>query len=570
MPTATLTCPHCSQSLRATKAFHAGSRFRCPGCGAVFTAPGDDALRVSSRGGSAGRGGSAEDEAPRGAGAWLMLVGVVGVSLLLLAGAGVALALHFLPKKESPPVAAAPPKPSAPATAPTPSNLDPPTNHQRPQPQPVDLPPPNLAPEPPAQAWLPPDQQDKVNAAIDHGVAFLEKEQSPGGTWSLNDQTGLAALPGLTLLECGVPADDPHVQKAAQFVRGSAAHLQSQHTTYELALSILFLDRLGERADEPLIRSMALRLMAGQQPSGGWNYNCPVLSDQDEQRLSGVLEATRPRTSLDLMAAKTGGDRGLDDLFTGRTVERPAPPQGGTIPLSPGPTEEEKKQAKLMYDGLSPQLKNMPALKPPTDDGRMPGGDGTDNSNTQFATLGLWAAGRHGVPMERALALLGKRFQVSQTRAGGWMYNYSPHPAGGETPAMTAAGLLGLAVGHGVKADLKGPDVQAAGEDPQVEQGMKALSQFIKDRPAGLYFLWSVERVGMLYGRRTIADKEWYPGGVAFLLNDQKNDGSWRSGGYPGASPTTDSCFALLFLKRANLAKDLTGKLQFLTQVKNP
>ena len=31
----------------------------------------------------------------------------------------------------------------------------------------------------------------------------------------------------------------------------------------------------------------------------------------------------------------------------------------------------------------------------------MPANDGTDNSNTQFATLGLWAAGRHGVPMER-------------------------------------------------------------------------------------------------------------------------------------------------------------------------
>jgi hypothetical protein len=29
-----------------------------------------------------------------------------------------------------------------------------------------------------------------------------------------------------------------------------------------------------------------------------------------------------------------------------------------------------------------------------------------------------------------------------------------------------------------------------------------------------------------------------------------------------------DTCFALLFLKRANLVKDLTSKVQFLTQVK--
>ena len=66
---------------------------------------------------------------------------------------------------------------------------------------------------------------------------------------------------------------------------------------------------------------------------------------------------------------------------------------------------------------------------------------------------------------------------------------------------MTGAGLLGLAVGHGVTSDLKRADVQAAGEDPQVEKGMKALGQHIDlraDRAArqGLrgvnyYLLWS-------------------------------------------------------------------------------
>ncbi len=206
-------------------------------------------------------------------------------------------------------------------------------------------------------------------------------------------------------------------------------------------------------------------------------------------------------------------------------------------------------------------------------------GDLTDNSNTQFATLGLWAAGRHGVPMERAPARLGQRFQVSQTPGGGWTYRYELHPGGGETPSMTGAGMLGLAVGHGVKSDLKGEDVKAAGEDPQVEMGMKALARFIRSmnepgylngQMAGLYFLWSVERVGMLYGRRTIDGEEWYPWGVDLLLPRQQGNGSWLTNGYVGANATTDTCFALLFLKRANLAKDLTTKVEFLTQVKRP
>ena len=403
-----------------------------------------------------------------------------------------------------------------------------------------------------------------MNAAIDRGVAYLEKMQYPGGTWDLNHQTGMAALPGLTLLECGVPADDPHVQNVAQFVRGAVPDLDA---TYELGLAILFLDRLGDPKDEPLIQTMALRLMAGQRDSGGWHYTCPVLSTKDEGSLLTILQATRPRTSLDLIASRNDSD----NLFIGRVGDAP-----GAVGL---PSGEEVRQARRLYDGLSRNLKNIPALQPPTDENRMSKGDLTDNSNTQFATLGLWAAGRHGVPMERALARLGQRFQVSQTPGGGWTYRYELHPGGGETPSMTGAGMLGLAVGHGVKSDLKGEDVKAAGEDPQVEMGMKALARFIRSmnepgylngQMAGLYFLWSVERVGMLYGRRTIDGAEWYPWGVDLLLPRQQGNGSWLTNGYVGANATTDTCFALLFLKRANLAKDLTTKVEFLTQVKRP
>ena len=47
----------------------------------------------------------------------------------------------------------------------------------------------------------------------------------------------------VTLLVCGVPADDPAVQKAVRFVRVASVNADK---TYELALSILFLDKLIE------------------------------------------------------------------------------------------------------------------------------------------------------------------------------------------------------------------------------------------------------------------------------------------------------------------------------------
>jgi hypothetical protein len=246
-------------------------------------------------------------------------------------------------------------------------------------------------------------------------------------------------------------------------------------------------------------------------------------------------------------------------------------------------SDEDAAEAKKAYDALPPQAKQVPSVLPPADDGALPQ-DHSDNSNTQFATLGLWAARRHGVPMERALARLTQRFRVSQQAEGGWAYNFGLKPNGGMTPTMTGAGLLGLAVGHGVTADLLQSEGQAAEarEDPAVEKGLAALSKFIGDQPGGgrrvvrgggaganLYFLWSVERVGTLYNLETIGDKEWYPWGASLLLDRQQADGSWTNGGYPQASPTIDTSFALLFLKRANLAQDLTKTLGFTIRVKN-
>ncbi len=561
-------------SLTTAKAFAAGSRFRCPRCGAAF------AVRTPTVAGVRPLPHPADD-APRRSHAWLILLGLAGLGLLLLTGAGLALAVHFLPRREGPPVAAAPaPTPPAPeadplAQPPTPDvpvpisdKNDPP----RQNPRPSDLPaaqPPELAP--PEQSVLEPEEQEKVNKAIDRGLAWLKKTQLSDGSWARVHGVGLAALPGLTLLECGAPADEPHVRKAAEFVRRGAPTLGA---TYELGLAILFLDRLGDPKDEPLIRTLALRLMAGQTPAGGWSYQCPILKEKEEERLRTVLEATRPRSSLELTTKS--GDRTPDDLFLRSDDDRSDRPAGGTT-APPGPTEEERKEAKRLYDKLPADLKAIPALKPPTRDDAMPDGDDSDNSNTQFATLGLWAAGRHGVPMERSLHLLARRFQVSQTPRGGWDYHYRLHPRSGETPTMTGAGLLGLAVGHGVTSDLKGADVEAAGEDPRVEKGMKALGEHIGLRvdralrrkgPRGVnyYLLWSIERVGMLYGRKTIGDREWYPWGAEELVDSQSDDGSWPK----MYEPPTDTCLALLFLKRANLAKDLTTKLQFLTQVKKP
>ncbi len=50
--------------------------------------------------------------------------------------------------------------------------------------------------------------------------------------------------------------------------------------------------------------------------------------------------------------------------------------------------------------------------------------------------------------------------------------------------------------------------------------------------------------------------------GAEILTKEQLLDGAWEVKNYSGSSEVVDACFALLFLKRANLAKDVTLKIQ--------
>jgi hypothetical protein len=542
---------------------------------------------------------------------------------LLLIGATVALGVYLGSRKEPPRTVAetpadkedadaplAPNKPYRPAASgdsseSKPQAEDPPKPKTKPKPlaeKPSEPPP--LEKEP-VKAWLPPEEQKKVDEAIERGVLWLKKSQLPSGSWSPSQNVvGLAALPGLTLLECGVPADDPCVRKAVENVRNGIPKLGK---TYELALAILFLDRLGEDEDRDRIRTMALRLIAGQTSCGGWTYDCPVLSPNDERELLTVLEKTRPNSPLDLMTGGSTIEKSKDKPEQpGRVKDNPESrvgPNGGTVPDKgerggstldmEGRRADPRAPTAQQTEKLPAALKNVPALQPPEKLEKFPQNDGSDNSNTQFATLALWAAGRYELPTERALALLDKRFRTSQAPDGHWGYNYSPGGGPG-TPAMTGVGLLGLAVGHGLTASADKEDRRPSVADPAIEKGIKALAANIgapdappppkapklpllpRVRPPApahsninMYFMWTVERVAVLYNVETLDGKNWYGWGSELLVGSQTGDGFWNTGNYHGATHIIDTSLALLFLKRANLARDLSQKLEFIVEIKD-
>jgi hypothetical protein len=424
---------------------------------------------------------------------------------------------------------------------------------------------------------------EKADDAIRKGVEYLLKNKS-GWVGGGSKEVGYAALPGLALLEAGVRDDEPTISAAAALVRRKAPHLQE---TYEIALAILFLDRLGAAADAPLIRKLGLRLVAGQTSQYGWDYRCPLLAADLEMPLQSLLEKLQPEGRWQAPLGREAG-KGLVALAT-RLPEEPndrrreaAPRQteGAVNLVKPKALADADTTREVVKDAPE-ALRSLVVAQPlpnnaePNAKSKTRGSNQDDNSNTQFALLGLWTARRHGVPVDRSLLLADVRFAKSQLKNGAWSYRVGDNS---ERPSMTCVGLLGLALGHGALLpegrDLAQPQ---SGADSAIERGLEALGRSIgspergdKARTPNLYFLWSLERVAMMYQLPTIGGKDWYGWGASHLIASQRADGAWSGSDYHGSAAPLDTAFALLFLRRSNLVPDLTERLQLHMAITDP
>jgi len=195
-----------------------------------------------------------------------------------------------------------------------------------------------------------------------------------------------------------------------------------------------------------------------------------------------------------------------------------------------------------------------------------------DNSNTQFAVLGLWVASRYGVPIDEAMKEVGSRFVNTQNEDGGWGYTIKDKEPTPSAQAMTPAGLFCLTVSRATKirAQLKEKSAVASrGEketllsDPKYAKGLQRVGAFAKGIGPGTarYSIWAFERIGVLLGQEKLeGGVDWFKQGSSALLASQKPDGSWPSD--KPESALADTCFASLFLRKANLGSDISRLLQ--------
>jgi hypothetical protein len=173
-----------------------------------------------------------------------------------------------------------------------------------------------------------------------------------------------------------------------------------------------------------------------------------------------------------------------------------------------------------------------------------------DNSNTQYAFLGLAACMAAGLyPPQDCLDATEKWLTDHQNDDGGWGYG-TAEPSYG---SMTAGGLSSVAI-----------ILRANGRDPlkdvRVQKAMKWLGNNLtfetNPRKNGWHFYWiyAVERAGSTAGTDWFGDRPWFKEGANYLLRAQAADGSWNAN-------LLDTCWAVLFLRRAtrHLAITLSG-----------
>ncbi|MAX39609.1 DUF4159 domain-containing protein [Gimesia sp.] len=221
-----------------------------------------------------------------------------------------------------------------------------------------------------------------------------------------------------------------------------------------------------------------------------------------------------------------------------------------------------------------------------TNDGAWSFGGGETSNYAHFAALGLYEAAQQGVPVQTETWQRARNHWLGrQNRDGGWGSQGSGFSRGG----ITAAGIAYLVTTENLlrsqqietNADGSPRCCGEAFQDEAVATGCRWLGDHFtvthnpstdanSDGSIGyLYYLYCLERVGRLTGRRYFTSQsgkqfDWYRAGAQYLIAHQNP----ITGAWVGAPALLEDCpilatdYALHFLSRG-LTPVLAGKLKW-------
>ncbi len=198
-----------------------------------------------------------------------------------------------------------------------------------------------------------------------------------------------------------------------------------------------------------------------------------------------------------------------------------------------------------------------------------------DNSNTQYALLGLHAASEVGVPVKPEVWLLARNYwEGCQKNDGSWAYT-PDSPA--SSASMTCAGVSSLIIsglqrfqGQEYLQDGQIRNCGKGGLNPKLIRGIDWLARnfYVSQNFGGgqqwkFYYLYGLERAGRLAGIRFFGSHDWYRVGAEQFVHDQNKLGGFWQGALIESNPILATSFAILFLAKGR-APVLINKLRHL------
>ncbi|MFH1230717.1 MAG: prenyltransferase/squalene oxidase repeat-containing protein [Planctomycetota bacterium] len=353
--------------------------------------------------------------------------------------------------------------------------------------------------------------QKQIDDAVKKGVDYLMKKKFGRGTRTIE-------VVILTLIHAGVETDNPILKGWIDLMVNEPLAV-----TYNVALKAMALELIDREKYQEQIAECAQAIVNYQALNGQWSYDATYKKGKDEHPvLTGTPE---------IIEVITDG--------TSTIKKKVTPPTKGF--------ELKRSNKQRPNEG--------------------------DNSNTHYALLGLRAAARCGITIPQETWKDAADFLVKdQLPDGGW--SYSSKRAVMNSPAsygsMTVAGVVSLTIAKCyLKEDYK--------NDPAIQKGLDWLAKNItfNTNPGALffnmpnwwqyYYIYGLERVGAILDIEKIGDCNWYQSGAVYLVKNQQKDGFWNQGADDRFSEMMiDTCFAILFLKRATptLKRVTTGTEQ--------
>jgi hypothetical protein len=443
----------------------------------------------------------------------------------------------------------------------------------------------------------------KVEEAVKKGAEWLKSRQNANGSWLSGGSTeahypgGTTALALLALLKAGVDPNDPVIVKGFDFcfnVTGNRMDGQQsgwEHRTYSVSCLILALearyvpkpknddekaskeeDRVKKGLTTPAPYDEEVRKkfrqnaspqdrkvmdelvdwLLAQQQTGVWRYPGPAQDGnvEDASNTQYAVLALNTARRLGYPIQANVWER-IADYFLKYQEEKGEKVEWFPVPGADFLVKDLKKMEKEVLKQLTKARREeyLEGLQK----GEKEGKEGDEAIKNEKKEGPATTTAEIPNPYQKFGDEKKKMF------ARGW--GYIPK---GKAPkfewmevicgSMTTSGVAALMV---AKVGLEETDAYGKWQK-KVDQGIRdgcawLAENFAVDSNPGrggylLYYLYGMERDGVLTLTRMFGKHDWYEEGANFLLKAQRPNGSWND---DANSDQVATCFAILFLKKA-------------------